>query len=179
MSIRVYPWLKKWENENELARANHVGPECLSRAAKQGTNPKLYLRNANVQWGRIETDDLYEMDFEENLARPRNGNMLPEFLAHHMMHAFLLSNTYGLVGTKTTIAHLPGVKLKALLIPVPSTDNQEEIVQALDRIDEKEKNETSKLEALTQTFNSLLHELMTGQRRVHDLDLEFADEDAA
>ncbi|MCB9924873.1 MAG: restriction endonuclease subunit S [Planctomycetaceae bacterium] len=206
--------LQKFDNlfESRLGK-------MLSRAAKQGMSPKPYLRNANVQWGRIETHDLYEMDFDENeqakfrlrngdvliceggevgrtaiwrdelpecyyqkalhLARPRNGHMLPDFLSYHMMNAFLLSNTYGLVGTRTTIAHLPGVKLKALLMPVPSTGDQEQIVKALDSVNEKERSEVGKLEALTEMFDSLLHDLMTGQRRVHDLDFDFTDEDAA
>jgi len=35
-----------------------------------------------------------------------------------------------------------------------------------------------KLDSAQKLFDSLLHDLMTAQRRVHDLDLDFAEEDA-
>jgi type I restriction enzyme, S subunit len=37
--------------------------KMLSPKAKTGISPRPYLRNANVQWGRIQTEDLLEMDF--------------------------------------------------------------------------------------------------------------------
>lgn len=39
--------------------------KMLSKAAKVGSSPSPYLRNANVQWGRIDTKDLLHMDFSE------------------------------------------------------------------------------------------------------------------
>jgi len=39
--------------------------KMLSSKAKAGESPKKYLRNANVRWRKIETDDLLEMDFNE------------------------------------------------------------------------------------------------------------------
>lgn len=39
--------------------------KMLSQKAKTGSNPSLYLRNKNVQWGRIDTSDLLRMDFDE------------------------------------------------------------------------------------------------------------------
>ncbi len=35
----------------------------LSQRARRGDDPKPYLRNKNVQWGRIDTPDLLMMDF--------------------------------------------------------------------------------------------------------------------
>lgn len=35
----------------------------LSGKATKGESPAPYLRNANVQWGRLVLDDLLEMDF--------------------------------------------------------------------------------------------------------------------
>lgn len=37
--------------------------KMLSQKARTGKTPKPYLRNANVQWGRVNLSDLYEMDF--------------------------------------------------------------------------------------------------------------------
>jgi type I restriction enzyme S subunit len=39
--------------------------KMLSQAAKAGTNPRPYLGNRNVQWGRIDTAELEWMDFSE------------------------------------------------------------------------------------------------------------------
>ena len=39
--------------------------KMLSQKAKTGQNPKPYVRNANVQWGRVDCLDIYEMDFNE------------------------------------------------------------------------------------------------------------------
>lgn len=39
--------------------------KMLSKKAKQGINPKKYLGNINVQWGRIDISDLKEMDFSD------------------------------------------------------------------------------------------------------------------
>jgi type I restriction enzyme, S subunit len=44
--------------------------KMLSASARAGINPRPYLRNKNVQWGRFELDDIAEMDFsEEEFAR--------------------------------------------------------------------------------------------------------------
>jgi type I restriction enzyme, S subunit len=40
--------------------------KMLSAKARQGANPRPYLGNKNVQWGRFELDDLKRMDFSEN-----------------------------------------------------------------------------------------------------------------
>jgi type I restriction enzyme S subunit len=39
--------------------------KMLSQKARIGDNPKPYLRNKNVQWGAIDTTDLFSMDFNE------------------------------------------------------------------------------------------------------------------
>jgi len=180
--------------------------KMLSQASKTGKSPRPYVRNANVQWGRLDLTELYDMDFDESerdkfrlqhgdvliceggevgrtaiwrgeieecyyqkaihRARPRDGRMSPEFLMYHMMNAFLLRRSYGIVGTETTIAHLPGVKLKALPMPMPPRKEQDEIVQRLSMADVKETAEECKKETLDVLFNSLLHNLMTGKVRL-------------
>ncbi len=37
--------------------------KMLSQKAHIGNNPKLYLRNKNVQWGKIDVEDILKMDF--------------------------------------------------------------------------------------------------------------------
>lgn len=185
--------------------------KMLSQKAKIGDSPKPYLRNKNVQWGRIDTNDLLKMDFnerEEEKFRLRNGDLLiceggevgraalwngsvtecyyqkalhrlrpktdqisNEFMVHWMMFAFLLTNTYGMTGTRTTIAHLPEIKLKPLLVPIPSPSEQTEIVIALETADRKIEKHQRKHNSLQDLFRTLLHELMTARTRVHPLEI--------
>ncbi len=187
--------------------------KMLSQKAKVGDAPKAYLRNKNVQWGRIDTDDLLRMDFSDREAEKfqlRNGDLLVceggevgraalwdggiedcyyqkalhrlrpkteqitnEFMVHWMMYAFLLTNTYGVTGTRTTIAHLPEIKLKPLLVPVPSPDEQADIVKALETVDQKIGSHQRKLGALQDLFRTLLHELMTAKTSVRELGIQF------
>lgn len=51
----------EWELLGEIAETQ-LG-KMLSAKARGGENPLPYLRNVNVQWGRIDLDDLREMDF--------------------------------------------------------------------------------------------------------------------
>lgn len=39
--------------------------KMLSAAYQTGKRPRFYLRNANVQWGRFDLSDVYQMDFTE------------------------------------------------------------------------------------------------------------------
>lgn len=53
--------------------------KMLSKNARQGNNPRPYLRNANVQWGYIDIDDVSEMDFtsdEMHLFRLKRSDIL-------------------------------------------------------------------------------------------------------
>jgi type I restriction enzyme, S subunit len=43
--------------------------KMLSQKSRVGDEPKPYLRNKNVQWGRIEISDLLQMDFDEREKR--------------------------------------------------------------------------------------------------------------
>jgi type I restriction enzyme S subunit len=61
--------------------------------------------------------------------------------------------------------------LKRVLLPLPSLDEQKEIVRQLDLVERKLKLHEAKRSALTALFRTLLHQLMTAQIRVHDLDL--------
>lgn len=61
--------------------------------------------------------------------------------------------------------------LRSVLIPVPSLEEQQEIVAILDAIDRKIDLHRRKRAVLDDLFKALLHKLMTGEIRVADLDL--------
>lgn len=53
--------------------------KMLSEKARTGASPRPYLRNKNVQWSRIDVDDLQEMDFDEREVERfglENGDVL-------------------------------------------------------------------------------------------------------
>lgn len=53
--------------------------KMLSKKARQGVNPKPYLRNQNVQWGRFDLKNVAEMDIladEVERYRLRRGDLL-------------------------------------------------------------------------------------------------------
>lgn len=53
--------------------------KMLNQDAQRGTNPKPYLRNANVLWDEFLLDDVLEMDFtasEEETFRLHSGDLL-------------------------------------------------------------------------------------------------------
>jgi type I restriction enzyme S subunit len=56
---------KKWESKKLKDICSSQLGKMLSAKAKQGENPKKYLRNANVRWRKIELHDLLEMDFND------------------------------------------------------------------------------------------------------------------
>ena len=62
--------------------------------------------------------------------------------------------------------------LEETLIPKPSIKEQKEIADLFISFDKKLSLCNKKKQTLTTLFKTLLHELMTGQRRVHELDFE-------
>jgi type I restriction enzyme S subunit len=66
--------------------------------------------------------------------------------------------------------------LKRVLIPLPSLDEQTEMVRQVDLVERKLNLHKAKLHALTDLFRALLHQLMTARIRVHDLNLPELEE---
>ena len=80
-------------------------------------------------------------------------------------------------GASSTIAHLPEVQLKALPIPQPTCSEQDQICIILETTDKKLGVTEKKHTVLNALFHTLLHQLMTAQIRVHDLDLSEREDD--
>jgi len=99
-------------------------------------------------------------------VRPNRAKLLPEFLA------YLAQSTYGKsyflsVAHKTTnLACINTTKLKALPVLLPPLPEQREIAAQLSAVDAKLAAEESRRAALAALFQSLLHNLITGQVRL-------------
>lgn len=144
--------------------------KMLSPKAKTGRIYFPYLRNTNVQWGRIEIADLARMDFTSadqvkfelrpgdllvceggepgrcavwkgevancyyqkalHRVRPRDGKADSEFLSLWIRHQ-ASTGAFDDQNAKTTIAHLPQVRLEQLLVPDLGVTEQRRIATRL------------------------------------------------
>jgi len=92
--------------------------------------------------------------------------IVPDFVLWFMQtrYDYLRSIAHG--GGSTKGALTCGF-LKTLPIPVPSTDEQQEIVSVFQTLEDKEGSAVSKKSALQDLFRTLLYDLMTAKMRVH------------
>lgn len=78
------------------------------------------------------------------------------------------------LGSGSTFAGVSGATLRQLSLPVPALGEQREIASTLRTVERKMELHRRKLSLLEQMFKTLLHDLMTGQVRVDDLELPTA-----
>ncbi len=105
------------------------------------------------------------------VLQPKTNQISQEFLYHYLQTDFLISRIEKLQRG----ASYPAVRdtdVNNMLIPLPSTTEQIEIGKVLKSLDEKNSILIRKKQTLTALFKTLLHELMTGQRRVHELEFK-------
>ena len=147
-----------------------LGKMLSPKAKTGGASSFPYLRNQNVQWGRIKISDLAEMDFSDrerekfslcagdlliceggepgrcsvwqgqlsncyyqkalHRVRPYAGVADPEFLSLWIRHQAFTGAFEG-ENAKTTIAHLPLVRLEQLSVPDLDIDEQRRIAADL------------------------------------------------
>jgi type I restriction enzyme S subunit len=93
------------------------------------------------------------------------SNLLPEFLAYLLHTSQFIAYA---ISTTTGVNH-PRTSWKALQkfpIPFPPLSEQREIARMLQAVDAKIAAEQTRRAALEDLFKTLLHELMSGRRRV-------------
>ena len=97
--------------------------------------------------------------------------IVPDFVLWFMQtrYEYLRSIAHG---GGTTKGALTCGFLKTLPIPVPSTDEQKEIVTVFQTLENKQAKANSKQSALQDLFRTLLHQLMTAKTRVHNVCLQ-------
>jgi len=175
--------------------------KMLSRVAKSGAEEFPYLGNKNVQWNRVDLQNLETMSFsaaEREKFQLRNGDLLmceggeigrvaiwQEELqncyyqkAIHRLRAltddynppfylrfFKFAKVAGMLtnfASQTSIAHLTREKLLTVPLPVPCSEEQNEIVDRLDGLDAQLGNLALELQKLRQQKHGLMHDLLTG-----------------
>lgn len=77
-------------------------------------------------------------------------------------------------GTMTLLSS----EVERFVIPLPDKRTQEEIADAISIVEKKNEQHQRKRDSHANLFRTLLHQLMTAQIRVHDLDLSFIEQEA-
>ncbi|MGD9726938.1 MAG: restriction endonuclease subunit S [Nitrospiraceae bacterium] len=104
--------------------------------------------------------------------------LLPEFFAHLSQSPYGKAYFLSVAHKTTNLACINTTKLKGFPVLIPSLAEQEEIVQMLGVVTAKLAQHVRKKQSLSDLFRTLLHQLMTAQIRVHDLDLAFLGKEA-
>ena len=108
-----------------------------------------------------------------NLIRlaPNKTRLLPGFFRWALLTPRFLTALNG-ASPQTTIKTITAPVLKSLRLPLPTVEEQTEIASALDMVDGKLSAHEHKVSALRDLFRTLLHQLMTAQIRIYDIDLK-------
>jgi type I restriction enzyme S subunit len=97
-----------------------------------------------------------------------SSRVVPDFLYYYLMSQYSRLRQSGFAGQ---ISHLNLGFLRGFLIPCPSIKEQRRIADVLISAEAMENLHQSKRRVLEDLFRSLLHQLMTAQVRVYELDL--------
>lgn len=158
----------------EDVAASRLG-KMLDAKQQTGKYSYPYLANFNVQWFRFNTENLNQMDFDEDdraefelkdgdllvceggeigrcavwhneiqpcffqkaLHRVRCNRQIihPDYLAWWFKYNCDYDGFTAIAGSKATIAHLPGIKLKQLQVAVPPIELQEQFATFVEQTD--------------------------------------------
>ena len=100
-----------------------------------------------------------------------SSKLLPEFLSFYWRSPKAKLDL--IQRSKTvTMTTLNQAGLSGALVPKPSLDEQKQVIDVLLAVESKIQFHQRKRRCLTDLFRTLLHQLMTAQIRVHDVDLQ-------
>ena len=101
----------------------------------------------------------------------RDGKMTAENFIHYAVQREQFVQQLAEIETGASYPAVTDRMVKEQMIPVPSIDEQSEIVAILDAIDRKIDLHRRKCAVHEELFNALLHKLMTGEILIADFDL--------
>jgi type I restriction enzyme S subunit len=146
---------------------------------------KYELKNDDIVFARIgaTTGKSYIINnppksvFASYLIRVRcNNDILPQYLIYYFNSEKYWTQINSTKGNNLK-GGVNGSILSKLLTPKPSVQEQKQIADAFLSIDKKLIFLLKKKNTLTDLFKTILHELMTGQRRVYEVDFEDMNRD--
>lgn len=124
----------------------------------------LICEGGEVGRAAIWNDEMPECYFQKALhrARPNHELAVPEYI-QWVMWSLSMSGGLGDFTSQATIAHLTGVKLKSLRIPLPPVSLQREFAARVAEIQAMEAHQAASGRKLDDLFNSLLHSAFQGK----------------
>ncbi|MDD5731502.1 MAG: restriction endonuclease subunit S [Patescibacteria group bacterium] len=112
-------------------------------------------------------DEMQDCYYQNHLHRVRVGQKISSlFLLYWLDYALNNTDVYLGRANNTTIPNLSKSKLQMFEIPLPKIEEQNIISAALQAIDQKIESTQQKLLNRQSLFKTLLHELMSGERRI-------------
>ena len=105
------------------------------------------------------------------LIQNLNEKQLKKHFLFYFFNTAVVRKQIFLTSSGSKVRHTSPGKIRELNIALPSPSEQQEIIDVLQTIDAKLEITDRKHTALTSLFRTLLHQLMTAQIRVADLDL--------
>ena len=114
-----------------------------------------------------------EFVFASYLIRLRtNANILrPAFLNHYFNWSAVQARLKGIASRAVSQSNISASRLRGFVVALPSPEEQDEIGRCIDQVDRVRAVRQRQLGVLQDLFRTLLHQLMTAQIRIHDLDL--------
>ena len=94
------------------------------------------------------------------------------FLYHLVFTHYFVGELFRLFGGSSQQPNVSPSQLEGFKVPIPNIKEQQEIANCLFALNEKVSIAQKKKQTLKDLFKTLLHELMTGGRRVHELEFE-------
>jgi len=112
--------------------------------------------------------------FASYLIRLRTNTKMinPFFLNHYFNLDKTQARLKSIASRAVSQSNISATRLKNFVVPIPSLDEQAYIVDKLDLSDLKREHHQKVRDSLKELFRTLLHQLMTAEIRVNDLDLK-------
>ena len=152
---------------DEMSIPEHELPAKLLRPGDLLVCEGGEIGRAAIWNGEVET-----MSFQNHLhrLRPIVEDVEPRFYVYFLQCAFTQLGIFEGAGNKTTIPNLSRNRLAALEVPHPPLDDQQVISAALGRVRDAMRIQSRKRGVLNDLFSALLHQLMTREIGVADVD---------
>ena len=156
-----------------------IGKEAPSRARKIIQDGNVIFATVRPTLKRIAK---ISRDYHNQICstgycvlKPAPDKLSQEYLYQYLQTDFFIEKIEKLQRG----ASYPAVRdtdVKSMYIPLPKLSEQKEIGTTLNIFDQRNNILNNKKQTLNALFKTLLRELMTGQRRVHELDFEKMEE---
>ncbi len=114
---------------------------------------------------KVETDDPFSIFVQVALIKVDNTKVNASYLKHVLKSEMLQKRIHNRA-SRSTMMYIGVGKIAELEIPIPTKEEQEELVTIFDALDLRIANARYRLASLKSLFSSMLHLLMTGQLRV-------------